>query len=481
MFRAAFFLLAVPVAAFALETDARVDVRGDGRFNTEANTTVTDARVDFEIRVGLVSVGGTYRMYDFGDGGYNPRGIDPAHHIKHRYVEGRSEGLFFRGGHFLSTFGRGLALRAFEDINLEYDTTLDGFIGEYSSDIVAATVLGGKVDERVTDIQSRRHRVRGARIGLRSGKLLSVGLSGVVRNTDRHDDEVALPDSLARFEDSVLGLDGEARLGPVSVTGEYAHRSGDRYNALERDEDGHGTYLSATLAAPWLTLLGEYKDYLRFEHALTNPPTCVREHIWILMNRVTHLMDLDDERGFLIEGTITPSEDLVATGGASEARKQAGELVHWEIFGQVEDLTPRWGIASLAGAWSREYIAGKYTQYVTGALDLEYQLGIWEVLEAQFEAQAAEEPSGETHESFLLALTVYPHPKVTLSCTGETTSEDGLDRDSWFFGEVRGSVRDDLEVSLGAGSERGGKKCTGGICFEEPEFTGVRLRFWFYL
>jgi hypothetical protein len=84
MFRAALFLLAIPVAAVALETDARVAVRGDGRFNTDENTTVTDARVDFEIGVGLLSVGGTYRTYDFGDGGYNPRGIDPAHHLKHR-------------------------------------------------------------------------------------------------------------------------------------------------------------------------------------------------------------------------------------------------------------------------------------------------------------------------------------------------------------------------------------------------------------
>jgi hypothetical protein len=72
---------------------------------------------------------------------------------------------------------------------------------------------------------------------------------------------------------------------------------------------------------------------------------------------------------------------------------------------------------------------------------------------------------------------VYPKPTVTVSASTEVTTERGLDRDFWLFGEVRASVTDDIEVALGVGSEKGGKKCSGGICFTEPEFVGVRLRF----
>lgn len=35
----------------------------------------------------------------------------------------------------------------------------------------------------------------------------------------------------------------------------------------------------------------------------------------------------------------------------------------------------------------------------------------------------------------------------------------------------------DFEVALGGGTERGGKKCNGGVCYTAPEFAGVRLRF----
>jgi hypothetical protein len=223
-------------------------------------------------------------------------------------------------------------------------------------------------------------------------------------------------------------------------------------------------------------LLAEYKDYDTFEHALINPPTCVRDHVWILMNRITHQVDLGNERGFLIEGTLMPAETIQVTGGASEARRQAGGLAHWEIFGQVDHVPASWGLSSLAGAWSREYVLGRFTEYMTGVIDLVYEAGSLSQIEVGLEAQRTEEPSGETFESYLASLEVYPGPDLTLSVVGEATTQVGLDRDFWVFGDIRARVSDDVEVSLGGGTERGGKKCSGGICFTEPEFAGVRVR-----
>jgi hypothetical protein len=72
---------------------------------------------------------------------------------------------------------------------------------------------------------------------------------------------------------------------------------------------------------------------------------------------------------------------------------------------------------------------------------------------------------------------LYPRPELTFSVVWEATSQAGLDRDFWLFGDIRTAISGDFEVSLGGGTERGGKKCSGGICFTEPEFTGIRLRF----
>jgi hypothetical protein len=472
-------LLAVLVAsAAAVEIDARGSASGDGRYHTEEHAVVIDSRIDFDVDIGPFSFGGAYRAYDYGEGSYNPRGILPVYDIWHRYVEGRSGDFTARGGHYFSTFGRGLVLRSFEEASLEHDTSLDGIITEYEPGKAAFAGLAGEASERVSDVRTNTHRVRGGRVQTWLGSRVSIAASGLDRSATLVDEEIELPDSLSRFSDYVVGAETEAWLGPVSIAGEFAYRDGDYYPKLKRgDRDGHGFYLTGTFNNDWSTLLAEYKNYYRFENYLINPPTCVKDHIWILMNRATHQVDLDDERGFLTEATLMPGMDLQLTGGASESRTRNGDLSHWEIFGQWDNTVPLWGIAAVAGSWSREYTHGKFTEYVTGVIDFEFEAGALEVLEIELEAQSTEEPSADKYESYYASMAVYPRPSVTVSASTEATTEKGLDRDFWLFGEVRASVTDDVEVALGGGSERGGKKCSGGICFTEPEFVGVRLRF----
>jgi hypothetical protein len=481
MYRRATALLSAVLAgalpALAADVDVRGSMQGDGRYNSAKDVVVIDGRVDFEADVGPLSFGGTYRAYDYGEGDYNPRGISPVYGIKHRYVEGRVGDLFFRGGHYFSTFGRGLTLRSFESVDLEYDTELDGFISEYARGPVTLTGLAGEVTERITDVQHLRHRLRGGRAQVRLGPMVSLAVSGVDRNTDREDTGMTLPDRLSKFADHVLGMESEIWLGPVSVAGEYASRRGDYYPELKQgDGYGHGTYVSATAGTSWSTLLAEYKNYEKFEDALTNPPTCVKEHVWVLMNRVTHQVNLDDERGFLGEGTLMPVEDLQVTGGASEARTHGGGLVHWEIFGQVDRAVPVGGVSSVAGSWSREYVSGKFTEYGTGAIDLAYDAGPLRTLEIEIEMQHTEEPTGEGFDAYLTSVACYPGSGLTVSVLGETTTQSHLERDFWISGDVRATISEGFEVSLGGGTDRGGKRCSGGICFTEPEFTGIRLR-----
>lgn len=474
------FLCIFAASAAAVETDARGSASGDGRYHTEEDAVVIDGRIDFDVDIGPFSFGGAYRAYDHGDAGYNPRGIDPTYGIWHRYVEGRSGDFTARGGHYFSTFGRGLILRSFEEPALEHDTSLDGFIAEFEPEKAGFTGLGGEARERVSKIKTNVHRVRGGRVQGWLGSRVSVALSGLDRSVTKIDEGITLPDSLTEFADYVVGSEAEAWLGPVSVVGEYAYRDGDYYPDPDPEQgnlEGHGFYLAGTFDNDWSTLLAEYKNYYRFEHALINPPTCVKDHIWILMNRRTHLVNLGDERGFLAEGTLMYGTDIQLTGGASEARTRDGGLSHWEIFGQWDNAVPLWGISAAAGSWSREYTSGKFTEYITGAIDFEFEAGPFEILEIELQAQSIEEPSEESFEDYFAAVAVYPKSTLTVSASSEITTEKNLDRDFWLFGEVRASVTDDVEVALGGGSERGGKKCSGGICFTEPEFVGVRLRF----
>jgi len=194
------------------------------------------------------------------------------------------------------------------------------------------------------------------------------------------------------------------------------------------------------------------------------------------MNRATYEIDPDDEMGFLVEGTAAIGESALLLGGASEARDHDGDLKHWEIFGQADHRVGPGLSGTLGGSWSRENIKGKFTEHRIGAYELSVALTDEAGIDVAFEAGQTEEPGGEAYEDYLVSAAWYPGADLTLSAVVEATTQEGLENDRWVSVEVRRLLVDDLEVSLSAGTERGGVKCSGGVCYFEPEFEGVRLR-----
>ncbi len=449
-------------ACRARESEVRGSLWSTDLLNTDLGATVLDARLDAEVEFGHFTLGGAYRGYHLSDKRYNPRGIEvPQPVMKHRYAEMRFEKLgnagsvFARAGHFFATWDRGLTLRSFEDIDLEKDTALDGILGEYAIGNFKLSGLSGKMNE---------HRVSGGRIAVSREGLFSCAASGLARQTDQ-------------FDDTVLGSEAELWLSALHLVGDYTYREGDYYPEQDqRKTPGHGLYLSGTLSSRWLTVLSEYKDYKRFANPLVNPPTCVREHVWTLMNRATHQVDLTDERGYLVEGTLTAFDKMPIIGSASEARKHNGDLAHWEMFGQVDRAISGSVNASLGGSWSREYSPGGLTEYKTGMVETEITPASGRGIELGFGVQKEQEHPEEPYANYLMSGTFYAYEAVTLSAVAEATTQKGLKRDLWAFGEVSVNIGEGFDASMGFGTERRGKKCSGGVCYTEPEFTGIRLR-----
>jgi hypothetical protein len=465
----------------AAEGDIRGAVRAVGLANSDLGESVFDGRLDFEAEAGRFILGATYRAYELSNEDYNPRQVysDPLG-IKHRYAEFNTDDLGLRAGDYFVTFGKGLMLRSFEEVALEHDTALDGVLGEYRAGSVELTGVAGGMNDRLSEMSRWQHNVYGVRAKTSFWSFMNLGASGLQRFQRKRDEAVSLPDSISNFEDVVVGGDVETWLGPVTLSGEYVRRTGDYYYESQQDgESGHGAYVGGSYGNTWLSLLAEYKNYYRFENAIINPPTCVKEHLWTLMNRVTHLVELNDERGYIVEGVLTLPQDITLDGGASEARHRDGGLSHWEIFGQADYIRSDLLSAALALSWSREYELGKFTEHLSWGFDSDISLGE-QVIEITLEGQNTEEPSGYTFRDLLTSIAYYPRYNVTLVGLFEHTTRDDLGRDTWFFMDLRLTIADGYEVSLGGGTERGGKKCAGGICFDEPEFAGLKARFLTY-
>ena len=466
-----------PSRSFAAEGDVRGAVRAVGLANSDVGESVFDGRLDFEAEAGRFILGGTYRAYELSDADYNPRqAYSDAFGIKHRYLEFGAGDLGLRAGDYFVTFGKGLVLRSYEEIELEHDAALDGMLGEYSAGDLDITAVAGGMDDRRSETLRWQHNVYGVHAKTSLLSSVNIGASGLKRYQRKREEGIALPGSTSDFEDVVLGADAEAWVGPVTLNAEYAHRTGDYYFESEQSgAPGYGTYVGGSYGNAWLSVLAEYKNYYRFENAVIRPPTCIKEHLWTLMNRVTHLVNLNDERGFILEGVLTLSDDVTLNGGASEARYRNGDLLHWEMFGQADYMRSDLLSAAMAVSWSREYDLGKFTEHKSWAIESGISIGE-QALEITLEGQNTEEPSGYDFMDFLTSIAYYPRYDITVVGMLEHTTYDLPGRDTWFFLDIRMAVGDGYEVSLGGGSERGGKKCAGGICFDEPEFAGLKAR-----
>jgi len=483
-------VLALAGLTVCLSVSARADVSTSGLltaeylYNTDEEASVSEARLELDLWVGDFTIGAVYRAYQLSDPGYNPAGVEiPLAEIKHRYAEYDSGDLLLRGGNFFVTFGRGLTLRSYEEVELEYDTVLDGLLGEYRAGPVTVTALAGTATDDEAGTGYVEHAIRGGRASARPLDWLGVAASAVERITTQKDEDVDIPDELARDEDVVLGGELDLWLGRVTFGGEYAGRNGENPVTGGDEVQGHATYASATLDLDWVTLFGEVKDYDDFDHYVVNPPTCVRDHLWTLMNRATYVVNLNDERGFLVEGTA-PVAGAYVTGGASEARRHSGDLAHWEIFGQYEQTFGEGIMVSAAGSWSREYLfsgatsSGKFTEHTIAAGDVEFPVGDSQLVELSLEGQRIEDTTGDVYDEYLGAAAWYPSHRTTITAVVEKTTHDvGPDEpDVWLMVDWKQLLADDLEVTLSVGTQRGGKKCTGGVCYIEPEFEGARMR-----
>jgi hypothetical protein len=496
-------LLAVAWVSASAETDVYAGgvIRGEYFYNTGYDDSVADTRLELDVGIGPVTLGAVYRAYQLSNPEYNPARIDvPEAYVKHRYLILDHEDLYAALGHFPATFGRGLMLRSYEDVDLEHDTLLDGIYAQYDAGFVGLTALSGSSREEDSGSRFFEHVVRGARASMPVAEWVEIAGSAVERSRIWEDDEGEVGGDFARFEDGLVGGEVSLWLGPVTASAEYVDRSGEYpvaaarrdpetdelvYSRDEVETRGHATYVATTVDLGMATLFGEFKDYDDFDHRMTNPPTCVREHLWTLMNRATYEVNLTDERGFLFEGSGAVGDAIFLTGGASEARSHNRDLRHWEMFGHATyDLNETVTLGA-AAARSREYLfdaeggTGKFTEHLTGVVDVDMVIGETQAVELSLEAQKTEDPRfKDPKNDYAASVTWYPGMDLTLSAFFEKTTDDweGEGREAWTMLSARKSISSELEIEVAAGTERGGKKCAGGVCRYEESFEGVRLQ-----
>ncbi|MCA9753309.1 MAG: hypothetical protein KC591_14040, partial [Gemmatimonadetes bacterium] len=382
-------------------------------------------------------------------------------------------------GDWSHIFGRGLALSVFEEEELNWDTRLDGARAELHGKVGDATLLAGTNEGnrfRGLFLEPNTWSSSNGLIDARAG-VSFVEAWGAERNTDIGPRE------------QHAGALGEVVVGPATFYGEYVERDFVGKDGVGAASPGHGTFASGEVSLEGFSFAAEFREMLRFEHNYHDPPTTLRQHTWTLLNRVngTVLSDIPDDD---VQGGLFTAEyavDAFTTFQASWARliQDRGDDEFFELFAEAKSNWQEQVFGTLAAAESELHIGNTFEERITKLGEAIFHLNEqnsasfiveWaDVQESNAATQAFEYP--KEYRDRIFALTWGRSPWLTVTATVEDTTEDdpAEDKERWFnvLAELNLGGND---VSVSLGSERGGWKCTGGVCFYEPEFEGLKVK-----
>jgi hypothetical protein len=428
--------------------------------------------LDLDARYGNFLLGGRLELYQ------------PVHsldrpsvgfeRISKRYLEYELPWLKTRIGHYYATFGRGVVLRSFDNEELRrfatpksfpeniYDTGLDG---------IRCAARWRRFD--LTLLSGRRERegglgydvVHGADLEVETGlDRTRVGVSAVRARTVSAD-----PGAEGEREWLLAGGRAATYLGPADLHVEYARQIASPWS--DEEKWGSSFYVGSNLFIYGVGASIELKDYRAADFPYSSPPTCNRSGK-PLVHDVTHERE---ERGWQAELSWSPFLGLgfVANHAWAETRDGAGVLK--ESF-----LEGRWDVADKGAMeinWERLEDNLKVENAPT--VEITYYVSRSVSVSLSGEREWNSEWRGyQTHkrwEEDTVVLSVEILPSITVTNTFEHTTSDEESHKNWLFCQLGFHLSGGHEVSLAYGRQRGGLKCSSGVCRWEPEFDGARL------
>ena len=421
-------------------------------------------------------------------------------HLSQKFIRWTHGSTYLVAGNYYAILGRGLTLRAFElpGVVLESQVfrrrytpsrDIEGSLASWTGDRAEIKALIGRpvksdIPPGVPNVDRRQDWVAGGEVSLRPVSPLKAGATFVRLLPGNADESLSTDKSqawsgLAEVDfTSLLGL-GETY---GSFYGEYAKRADA--------EEGHGLYLSGNAGGSRLGISLEYKNYDNFVLEVNDPPSLVREHTSVILNRSTHVLLPATERGYQIEATYTLPALATLTANLSYARNDLTEdliRVFKERYLGVdfEKFLPSFS-ATVFYDWGQDELKG-ISKHRTGGLLLEGAAWPNHTLGLDFQVQRATRPPSFTDIYTALS---WQHPLgVSIALIVDRTS-DPLEVDdpttltqietgarTWWAATLSARFAGRYEALLFAGRRRGGTACTSGTCYQVLPFKGLEIRF----
>lgn len=488
---------------------------------------------DLRVNVNNVIIGLRYEISDPIEYGRNFKGIrkrfaEYSHDI----------GISVRAGDYWDIVSRGMTMNIFEDRSLGYDTGLDGIrlvyknsFGNTKSFKLKTAFLGGNMEysDYLNPNRIETYKVRDANVEISPWKNFTLGTNYVFAK-GKIPNSIDTTNIKAELPEVYLGFS----FRDFNFYSSYAHKSvmsepNNSPNYLGFSSQGDGLYSSLSYSKAGLGITLDYKNY-RFDLTgpdnrstdrptkllpFQNPPTAQKEHTSTLISRNPHVTNFNDEVGGQLDIIYVASEKLYFNlnfGVASEHYQYADidttavvsyqrvardnsfipELSNdafnpfWEYFIEseyyaTEKLYTKLAFSRQSSVVYNQINPGSSEKILTSTIPVEvrYELDNNFTLKVNLEQQWEYNSIRTGEKSFMnqyASVNLTKSPYLGLTVSGEFTNdkEEPTGKSSWFLGEIIYKLNQKNQLTFSYGSERGGLKCTNGICRYVNPFEGFR-------
>jgi len=483
---------------------------------------------DGRISINDIVFGARYEISDPIEYGRNFKGI------KKRYVEYKgNEIISARAGDFWEAVGRGMTLNTFENRSLGFDTGIDGVRVALNKNFfdkhplkLKVMALAGDIDfsDNLSPQRVETYKIRDVNVEVSPIKFLNIGTNyvhatgKVPSGSDTTNITADLPEVFVNFN-----------LSGLQIFASYAHKhtitEPNNIYPVPFSSDGNGLYTSVSYSKSGFGVTAEYKDF-RFDLTnpsysgsqrptkllpFQNPPTGVREHTWTLISRNPHVVDFNDEVGGQIEFNFVPSNKLsfILNGAASSKHYRYDyDVVSGNYTREDRNSSFIPEFTSEYNPFFEVYLEGEYyaNENWYAKMALSYQNSVTYTYPRTLEKVISKAFPVEIHYTFnkdytikfiaeqqlmynsfridkknffnqLFSISFVRSPNFTFTFSTEYTTDDEepSGKKNWNEAEVSYNVNSSNIVTVSYGSERGGLRCTSGICRYVNPFDGFRL------
>jgi len=393
-----------------------------------------------------------------------------------RFLEYNRDNLLLHGGLISESFGSGMVMRAWQDLEFDTDTRLDGFLAKYDNNLKLKALYGVLPN---LNNANKSDLAYGLDAELPAQDDLTVGASAFTLRT--------LTALSTYNQQDVFALRANLSNARTDTAVEYAQTSLFDNGAANRTGSALAVTSSVYLAPFGFKAMevgAGYKKYDKFRYRLQDLKVMNYHNETLADNESTG----DDEEGLQGSLTVKPSESVSLTGNYAEAWNH-------DFSKRMNDLYSAVELTSGEQSYTLEYSHVEKLDTSTPALSFipndhwqkEMKPGfifvatLWDYsFEAKTECALTKKTNHDVTFSYAEPYLQLDLGLGKLSLSGAVKTHwvelsEITDSPYWVNGELKCTVLKQTDLTLFAGRQSGGKVCRNGVCRYVSPFQGVKV------